>query len=101
MKKIKLTQGKFAIVDDADFDWLSRWKWYAKKTGDNGSYYAASCRRINGRPTTFYMHRVITNCPVGMEVDHQNKETLNNRRQNISIMTKRENLKRRYREEKL
>jgi len=27
MKQIKLTQGKFATVDNRDFEWLNQWKW--------------------------------------------------------------------------
>jgi hypothetical protein len=39
MKKIPLTQGKFAIVNDADFERLKEYKWYAHKE-NRGSYYA-------------------------------------------------------------
>ena len=31
MKKIPLTQGKFATVDDDDYDFLSQWKWHFSK----------------------------------------------------------------------
>ncbi len=30
MKLLPLTQGKFAEVDDEDFDWLDQWKWQAQ-----------------------------------------------------------------------
>ncbi len=37
-KLIPLTQGKVTIVDDADFDWLNQWKWYAFK--NRNTWYA-------------------------------------------------------------
>lgn len=48
MRKIPLTQGKFALVDDADFDWLNQWKWYALKT--KTTFYAVRkvSRHITG-----------------------------------------------------
>lgn len=33
MRKIKLTQGKYTVVDDIDFDWLNQWNWFADKIG--------------------------------------------------------------------
>ncbi len=31
MKRIPLTQEKYALVDDSDFELVSRFKWYARK----------------------------------------------------------------------
>ena len=88
-KRIPLSQGKFAIVDDADFDWLSQWKWSynAHKRTD----YAV---RAIGRHTdqvTIYMHRIIANPPSGKETDHINGNGLDNRRCNLRACTRSQN----------
>lgn len=73
MKKIPLTQGKFALVDDEDYEWISQWKWYY--------HYGYAIRRTEG----IRMHRVITNCPDNKIVDHINHNKLDNRRGNLRI----------------
>lgn len=84
MKHLNLTQNKFAIVDEADYSsLLSRCKWYVVKMR-SGDYYAIG--RDGSR-----MHRIITNAPVGLDVDHVNGNTLDNRRQNLRVCTHQEN----------
>jgi hypothetical protein len=39
VKKIQLTQGEVALVDDGDYDYLIHWKWTAHKQR-TGNYYA-------------------------------------------------------------
>lgn len=56
MREIKLTQGKFALVDDEDYEYLNQFKWYAHKAGD--TYYAARVIYTPERQI-IYMHDVI------------------------------------------
>ena len=84
MKYIQLTQGKFALVDDEDFENVNHFKWFYEKSG-----YA--CRRKSGR--SIRMHRFITNAPENMEVDHINGNGLDNRQENLRICTHKENIR--------
>lgn len=87
MKMIPLTQGKFAKVDDQDYDWLIKQRWCAMVCG--GKYYATSASH---KPRV-KMHRAIMNAPTGMFVDHINGDGLDNRRSNLRVCTKAENVR--------
>ena len=90
MKEIQLTQGKVALVDDNMYDYLNQWKWYASKLG--GKFYARRSVRINKKYAGYLlMHRFIMNPDIGLVVDHQNGNTLDNRKCNIRICTYSEN----------
>jgi hypothetical protein len=90
MKKIPLTQGKYAIVDDADFDVLSQYKWRIFKKKDT-SYAISSCARAGSKRQTIYMHREVAQTPKGMDTDHRNGDGLNNQRSNLRVCTSMEN----------
>lgn len=92
-KEIELTQGQYALVDDEDFDYLNQWKWFAAYDPSPKSYYAVYTQYGKERKINIRMHRVITNCPDGYEVDHINGNTLDNRRCNLRICIKRDNQK--------
>ncbi len=86
MRHIPLTQGKFAIVDDGDYDYLMQWKWCAHKAYFSDNYYAVrnvhlTCRRSR----TISMHRVVMHVPVGLHTDHINHNGLDNRKANLRI----------------
>lgn len=92
MKQIPLTQGKFAIIDDADYEEINKHKWFANKHGY--TYYAARKVRLpNGKQTTIKMHRIILGLEFGdpRQSDHRNHNTLNNQRENLRIVTNKQN----------
>ena len=89
MKHIKLTQCQSALVDDSDYNWLSQWKWYAIKKRD--TFYVA---RNTKQPKhhTVYMHRQIMKAKNNQEIDHQDRNGLNNRKDNLRFCTHQQNM---------
>lgn len=77
MKTIPLSQGKVALVDDADFEAVSQFKWYANKVGRR-FYAARKVRKPDGNWTHLYMHKVLL--PGAVEVDHRDGNSLNNQK---------------------
>lgn len=89
MKRIPLTQGKYAIVDDADYEWLNQYKWCVTTT----LYAIYAIRYVGGRKNQkcIWMHRLIMDAPKGMDVDHINHNGLDNRRSNLRVCTRSQN----------
>lgn len=96
MKRIQLTMGLSVTVDDDDYETLSKHKWQAKNPRKNTYYATRSIRLSNGRQKTVGMHRVITNCPDGYDVDHIDGNGLNNCKSNLRVVTRRQNLQNRH-----
>jgi hypothetical protein len=90
MREIPLSRGLVALVDDDDYEWLSRWKWYAQR-GRN-TFYAARNRRLSDcpGPAIIFMHREIAGSD-GPQVDHVSGDGLDNRRSNLRPVTATEN----------
>jgi hypothetical protein len=78
--------GLVALVDDADYDWLSQWNWTAISTHRKNGGYAV--RMENQK--MILMHRQILDAPEGAEVDHINGNGLDNRRSNLRFATRRQ-----------
>lgn len=89
MKRIPLSRGMFALVDDADYPWLMQWKWYAMKR--RGEFYAARHESPMAGGFTIYMHQQIALTPPGFETDHVNRKRLDNRRNNLRWATPSQN----------
>jgi hypothetical protein len=90
-REIPLTQDYVALVDAEDYEYLSQWKWRAK-IEKNTVYAARDAYTANGKRSHIRMHRLIMSAPKGMEVDHRDGDGLNNRRNNLRVCTKAQNL---------
>lgn len=70
---------KFAIVDEADFDWLNQFSWHYHNLGYVRNWKFG------------YMHKLINATPTGYQTDHINQNKLDNRRANLRTVTASEN----------
>lgn len=86
MKKLPLTRGMFALVDNDVYKWASKLNWCAQGTGD-GQFYAV--RRVDNKISL--LHREILQAPANRHVDHKNHDTLDCRRQNMRLATRSQN----------
>jgi hypothetical protein len=81
MKRIPLTQGQFAIVDDADYERVAPYKWCAAWSEGSRTFYAL--HQFSGQKNLTPMHRLILCLQKGEQVDHRDHDGLNNRRSNL------------------
>jgi predicted molibdopterin-dependent oxidoreductase YjgC len=116
MGEIKLTKGLYAYVSPEDFERVNAFKWSASVESRGTKVYAVRrvVDRAKGRTrhwnekekryierwatTKIRMHRFIMGIPTGPEdtrvVDHIDHDGLNNRRENLEIITQEENMRR-------
>lgn len=93
MQKILLTQSQYTLVNDEDFEYLNQWKWCAHWSPKTNSFYAVRNEMTaEGKYKTVRMHRVIMKEPVGKVVDHDNHNTLDNRKENLRVCEQAENM---------
>jgi hypothetical protein len=101
--------GLVAKVDDEDYERISAHRWGVAKGNRNKTWYAIRGESVGytdryGRQKIgggcfvkrIFMHREVMNCPVGMVVDHINHDTLDNRKENLRVVTQRQNLANRH-----
>ena len=103
MRKIRLWENKeelsdhYAIVDDEDYEKLleaikyksgKEGKWYASRSTIDTVYAMSGDRKKS-------IHRIVMNNPKGMDVDHINGDTLDNRKENLRICTRSQNCRNR------
>lgn len=81
-----------ALIDLKDVDVVSKYKWCytsnrSLSSRKRATYYVSTS--LNNR--TYRMHNIILNHCGGKDIDHINRNTLDNRRMNLRIVTRTEN----------
>jgi len=91
MKLIPLNHGKFAKVDNEDYEIISLHKWSAHKNYKDTFYATRTKKKL-------YMHRIILGLKKSDKkiVDHINGNGLDNRKINLRITTNRINQQNRH-----
>lgn len=88
MMKIPLTRNRVAIVDDADYPVLSQFKWCVSSNG----YVHRRASETDDAQSIVRMHHMLLPAVSGMDVDHKNRNKLDNRRRNLRYLTRSQNM---------
>jgi len=98
-RRIYLDEGLWTILDPQDYYRFGCFKWCLD--GHDGKFYAVRGARV-GLDNTIKvrLHREIVNAPKGLFVDHHNGDSLDNRRTNLRIATRCQNMQNMHRKNK-
>lgn len=86
MKRIPLSQGRFAFVDDEDYPYLSKFKWHYS------GGYAKRNLWYSKKPHIVRMHHFVLPLKKGYMIDHINGIGTDNRKENLRLVTKSQNM---------
>src|SRR5688572_18483872 len=79
-----------ALVDDDVHEWASRYTW-SLSIGKFGGYVRRNTMGANRCQQSHYLHREIMGAPDGAQVDHKNRNPLDNRRSNLRLVDRSQN----------
>lgn len=98
--EIKMNNRRTGVVslylDDEDYDIILKYNLrlkliYDKTVKSRVKFYVDVRKCVNGKIYRGLLHRLITNCPKHLQVDHINGNPLDNRKSNLRIVTNKEN----------
>lgn len=80
VRAISLYGGRVTLVDERDYDSLIAYRW-----GVNGDGYVYRREWVGSRRVFVQLHRQVLAAPVGIQVDHIDRDRLNNTRANLRL----------------
>ncbi len=83
-KWVQLTKGKWCLVDEEDYDLVSRFEWMSSPLGYATKNPSKKCR-------SRFLHRLVMGEPDGKQVDHKSMNTWDNRKDNLRVATDTQN----------
>jgi len=89
--EVPLTRGQVALIDREDWDRVQGYNWIADYNKCTRSYYAVTKQNIQGKRRKIKMHRLIMDAQKEMQVDHINRNTLDNRKKNLRLCYQHQN----------
>jgi hypothetical protein len=94
MAEIKLTRGYVAIVDDEDYERINSYNWFANVTTFPNGRVRVRAARMRNRQMIYMHHEVLGILPSSLDgdhVDHEDGDSLNNRKKNLTVKTPMQN----------
>ena len=88
MASVFTNSGKEILIDEEDLAWATQFTWYVTDTG-----YAYRSVRVAGKSKNIRMHRELLSATKGVDVDHINGNRVDNRRTNLRLCSRSNNLK--------
>lgn len=99
MKHIELSgkyavgRHQFTIVDDDLFDELNQWRWKAKPNGSGTQIYAIRTVKVGPITRDIRMHREVLGYDGPLDIDHINRDPLDNQRCNLRVVSRSVNIR--------
>ena len=90
MKYVEMEGGNKVMIDDEHYEWINSYNWHPVTNYSKNTKITYATTLING--LVIYMHRFIMKAPKKKVVHHIDGDGLNNQKNNLEIVSHRENL---------
>lgn len=94
-RELPLNKGRVTLIDEEDFAEVSGFTWRVHPCSRGHSPYVVTSMWIDGVRKSVALHRYLMRAKPGQYVDHKNRDTFDNRRENLRFCSHRDNTRNR------